>query len=377
MNIGIITVHRSTVNYGACLQAFALWSYLQNKGHKCEVIDLLRPLHKKYKHKLCLRSLKSIYTGKVKFPIQRFITRVRYPDFIKRENAYIEFNNMIKYSNEYRCFQDIKKTPPEYDIYISGSDQIWNPYMPFDNDAYLLSFVPPKKKRIAYASSFGIGSLPVNVKKRYKELLSEYNFLSTRENAGKNIINDLLGKEVPVVLDPVFLLSKEEWYRLIDNSYNTYKDYVLVYSLHKNQDLLNFAIKTAKEKNLKVIMVNAGYNVCTEPNVIQLCDAGPAQWLALIKNANLFFTDSFHGTAFALIFNVDFLVYLRASSKVNDRITTLLSKINMLNHIINENEKYTYNQLIEKSRENINSYFPILELEIKKSKDYLFAAINN
>lgn len=374
MKVGIITIHKSEVNYGACLQCFALWKFISNLGHDCEVIDLRRPSQKGYKYQFSFSGIKAFLVLGLKLQFCKFWATLRDRKFKTRGQRYRDFNNNIKYSTVFCSPSEIEERPPVYDVYISGSDQIWNPNMTFDNKPYLLSFVPIGKKRIAYASSFGVEKLPSNVICLYIKYLKLYNHISTRENGGKKLVKNLIDKDIPVSLDPVFLLSAEEWFDVVDKAYNLNNDYLFVYSLHNNDELLLLAIGIAKRLNCKVILVNADYNVCNKTGVTQLRDVGPSQWLCLIKEAKLFLTDSFHGTAFSIIFEKPFLTFCKESAKTNDRIFTLLSKLGLDSHIITSKQisfdisiKKAYSEM-EKCKENVLK-------NRKESIDYLLHAI--
>lgn len=372
MKIGIITIHKSEVNYGACLQCYALWKFISNLGYECEVIDLLRPSLSGYHYKLhSVKGLKAFLILDVKLTFNKILATLRDTQFKIRINRYREFNNIIKYSSAYRSSSTIEANPPMYDIYISGSDQIWNPNMAFDNKPYLLSFVPYGKKKIAYASSFGVEAIPNIQKHIYSDLLSKYEHISTRENSGQKIIRNLTNRDVPVILDPVFLLSVEDWEKVIDKTYKIDYDYILVYSLHKNKDLINKATQLATHLNCKVILINADYNVHDSPNVYQLRDVGPKQWLNLINNARLFLTNSFHGTAFSIILNTPFMTWVKSASKTNDRIYSLLSSLNLEDHIIESSSSIEKVSIVlEKNEANV-----LLEKRRQESIDYLVNAI--
>lgn len=367
MKIGIITIHKSEVNYGACLQCYALWRYISNLGHNCEIIDLKRPSQKGYRYPLNYQGMKTYLILGLKLSISKLYALIRDRKIKARIDRYKNFNSIINYSDAYHSPKEIMKNPPSYDIYISGSDQIWNPNMAFDNRPYLLSFVPKGKKKVAYASSFGTDWVPSEFIETYRYYLKQYDYLSTRENGGKMLIKELTGADVPVVSDPVFLLSAQEWEQITDNQYGLKEDYVFVYSLHKNNSLLSYARKIAEKKNYKVVLVNANYNVCKMPDVLQFRDAGPKQWLNLVKNANLFLTDSFHGTAFAIIFETPFLVQVRKSAGTNDRIFTLLSCLGLLDNVLSTDvnlEEITV-------RAFTHNYKTLLQNEIARSKKYL------
>lgn len=375
MKIGIITIHKSEVNYGACLQCFALWKYVTVKGHECEIIDLLRPGQKGYIYKTTLSDIRNSIIFRLKCYIYSNIHKFAERKFKNRKRLFEKFNSQLSYSSiTYRNSSELQNNPPIYDAYISGSDQIWNPLMPFDNAPYLLSFVQ-KGKRIAYASSFAVKELPEIDKSKYANLLSKYDALSTREHSGNLIVNRLLGKNIPIVLDPIFLLSPEEWLSLTDKNCLIREKYTLVYSLQINTLLLSYAVRIAKQTNSKVILVNAQNQICKMPNVLQLFDIGPLEWLNLISNAHILLTDSFHGTSFALHLKTPFITYINNEGKTTDRIYTLLSKVNLTSHTIDKYSVLSDAQIIKKTMFDDDSSSSLLTSEINDAKDYLNKAL--
>lgn len=374
MKIGIITIQKSEVNFGACLQSFALWRFISSLGHDCEVIDLLRPCHASYKI--------SKEFGERQKPF-----KVRFKRFLKSVICYLLgvfsksnslkkfhlFNNKIQYSKEYRSVEQMYNDKVDYDILISGSDQIWNPQMPFVNDPYFLTFAPKGCKRIAYASSFGIDSIDEAVSARYRMWLGEYDYLSTREESGARIINGLIEREVPVVLDPVYLLSADEWrqemvsYKGLQNG-----TYVLLYMLKFNEKVFKHAIDISKEKHLPLYFVLSDNRFVKTEEASQIFDIGPAEWMWLIDNANTMITSSFHGTAFSTIFNTPFIVFLKKGCHTNTRIEGLSSKLDLSRHIFYEDDEFDYS--------SINYSFKLesgilLKKERDKSINYLYSAL--
>ena len=160
MKIGIITIHRSQNNYGAALQAFALWKYVTSLGFDCEIIDLYRPIHigfqasrvhlplrKKEKRtiKSFFKNIKGLFTKSKKQKTKRILT----PEAVQR---FEEFNSLIKYSHPYFSVDSLYDNPPEYDVYITGSDQVWNPTMPYCIEPYFLNFVTNGGRKLSYAA---------------------------------------------------------------------------------------------------------------------------------------------------------------------------------------------------------------------------------
>lgn len=336
--IGIITIQKSEVNYGACLQSYALWKSISIMGNYCEIIDLLRPDQNCYiPSRLFPEKLKKkTFRQKIAIWVFRFKHRkeVRYiNDHLKRER-FREFYNIINYSHVYRSVDDLYVNCPLYDLFITGSDQVWNPTMPFINEPYFLNFVASGIKKISFASSFGIDKLPSEVEEKYKQWLDQYDSVSVREESGAHIMETLGCKRPRVVLDPVFLLSLSDWQKETKSIEGLKPNgYVFLYMLHYDKDLVQEARKIADSKNLPVYMVLSEDKKIIKPSVTQLLGIGPREWLWLIDNAAAVVTSSFHGTAFCLIFKKPFAVFVKEGNAKNTRITNLLTRFGLSKHL--------------------------------------------
>lgn len=334
--VGIITIQKSEVNYGACLQSYALWSCIKSITGSCQVIDLLRPCHDKYKTSPSLGEIS-------KLSIKQRIRRVLYSIFFNKQltkeeknriEKFHDFNAKVEYSTTYRKAEDLYYTVPDYDIYVTGSDQVWNPKMPFLNNPYFLTFAPKDRKRVSYASSFGIDKIEDSIKPTYKQWLIGYDCISTREESGADIVASLIGNRPTVVLDPVFLLSKKQWRAEMKKpSFKVPEKYLLVYMLTYDEQVLQQAYQIGHTKNLPLILVLSENRIVQTDMAQQLVDIGPAEWMWLIDNADTMVTTSFHGTAFSIIFQTPIAVLLKEGVATNSRIATLMSRFNLNDHI--------------------------------------------
>ena len=217
--VGIITIHNSP-NYGACLQSYALYRYIQQQGNDVEIIDLHRafayedyiPSNKYVSSRSVKRSLLSKIKGNVKslIGIKPKNPSLYSPLAIKK---FDEFNSIIKLSKPYRGIDELYANPPLYDLYISGSDQLWNPTQAYCLEPYFLTFVPNGQgKKISYATSVGITDLRDNEKKDFAKWLNLYDDISVREYQAQRLLQGLLAnKKVNQVADPTFLLDPKDW----------------------------------------------------------------------------------------------------------------------------------------------------------------------
>ncbi len=377
MKIGIITIHKSTVNAGASLQCYALWRYLREKSCDVEVIDLLREsAHKSYKRSKGDKKLSIAVRFRKGIKSLVFLLLGLNKRFKVRRRLFDKFNNKITYSQEFSNIDALYANPPKYDIYISGSDQIWNPLMRFSNKPYLLDFAAEGSKRVAYASSFSIDSLPLDVKPLYKELLERYDSISVRENSGESIVEELLSESCPVVLDPTFLLTKEQWLDLANSSADIKEPYLLVYTLHYDSKIIEMSSIIAKEKGWKLVLTISSERKIRDSRIDeQVFDVGPSQWISLISGAEMVMTNSFHGTVFSMILAKPFLTLLDSKSKLNSRIETLDDKFAISSHFIYNETNYSCEQLVGKAQFDEPRFLEALDSELKISKEYLEDAV--
>ena len=366
MRVGIITVHKSTVNYGASLQCFSLYRYLSSSLIiDCEVIDLKRPCHKRY--------IPSKSFGEKKHVILQLKTSLndcfRHRNKGNRDKLFDCFNNLIKYSREYRSVQSIYDNPPQYDVYISGSDQIWNPNMPFVNAPYFLDFVHGVKK-ISYASSLGIEIIDnEEIRKNYVSWLSEYGAISVREKSAVSLLHSISINNVTQVLDPVFLTTKAEWISLMPTERLIREDYTFIYFLSYDEKFVKRIDYYIRNTNKKVVLVMSDDSSVSVSGAVQLREIGPLEWLNLLYFANEIITDSFHATCFSLIFEKSFGVIINKEKKTNSRIIDVLTLLHLENGVNEINEKDIKLSLID------NKGLSVLESEIKRSKTFLKSAL--
>lgn len=330
MKVGIITFHRA-INYGAVLQAYALQQILTNMGYDAEIVDYrCNKIERAYSFVEKLKQAKSL-----KYVVYLILKRL-FPGLKKKRfiNKFVKKN--LKMSEEY-TFQTIKNTNNKYDLFITGSDQVWNYNHTGFDDTYFLKFVEQKSKKKSYAASFGFNKLNTEVHDKYKELLKDFSIISVRENSGTEIIKQLLPEKKAIVsADPTFLLTKQQWERLCDFEKNNLGSYVLIYELIRSDSLREFACGIAKEKNYKVICISDEWD--NKDNVKFLYGASPEEFLWLIKNAKAVCTNSFHGTAFSINFNTPVCVELLKAgmASLNTRILELLETFSINDRIIND-----------------------------------------
>lgn len=372
MKIGIITIHNST-NYGACLQSWGLYKYLVDEGYDTEIIDLHRPVHKDY-----IYSDKYVdYNGKcaaarkwtLKKFLRRYIFKKKVPDYLVQRNLkFDKFNNRIRLSNPYRSIDQLYAAPPLYDVYITGSDQLWNPTQPFCIEPYFLTFVNnPKAKKISYAASIGIGQLTNREKDDFKRWIEKYDVVSVRELEAKRLLESFVDKEIHQIADPTFLLGQDYWHSLALKP-DISEPYILCFKLYDGNHLINFASRIGKQSGKRVIVLPNGEDAlgC---EIVR--DAGPEEFLGYIENADLLISDSFHANVFGIILGTkNQWAYIHPDNKRGSRIISLFETFGLSNHFLSPDLLDNYGKLesLEKDLEAIRA---MVHNEMLRSREFL------
>lgn len=351
MKIGIITIHKSP-NYGACLQAYALWKYMEQQGNDCEIIDLYRPYQEDYvpSKRFQLMRQNTSFASRCKKAVKKMLgIKKRKVGKLFSDNAKLkfdEFNSQIKYSRTYKGIDELYAAPPIYDLYVSGSDQLWNPTQPYCLEPFFLTFVPNGGKKISYATSIGITDLTDEEKRKFKDWLSSYDAISVREFQAKKLLESFITDHVICqVPDPTFLLDVEDWKRLAVNP-NIKGKYILLFTLQWSPVLVEYCKRLNAESGLLLVVLTQIQPQNNGGGYIPVTDAGPKEFIGYIANAEMVITDSFHCTVFSIIMGVkNFYTYISPSNGRGSRITDLFDSFGLQNHLLNSDLKDDYTQL--------------------------------
>lgn len=341
--IGIITIVKVN-NYGAELQAFALQRKLNQIGYKAEIIDYLFYKNKEFKKEKVSRPC---YNFPLKKKIKEFCLPIvekmkslpHYKDYKNRVRGFKRFHDKYtRFSSVRYCsYSQLYTNSPAYDVYCVGSDQVWNPYCFTSLNPYFLTFAPKSSKKIAYASSFGVKSLPNDTKNIYKENLSQFTHISTREDTGIKIIKDLTGRNAKLVLDPTFLLTQREWDEIASYSKVPNYKYILLYVLKDSKFITETAIELSKLLRLKIVRITKGaFKQDWNKPILDIIDAAPDEFVGLFSKADIILTNSFHGTVFSIIYQKDFYTILKKDKDNNSRQIDLLNNLGLDNRIVYE-----------------------------------------
>ena len=340
MKIGIVTFQWAD-NYGAVLQAFALQTYLLAKGHEVEILDYRPPIKKTVLKKWvaktpkkCLLKWEEVYKAGL---FESFRKK-----FFKRTLTV------------FRTLVELTSVSDQFDILITGSDQVWNPkwLVQFDEhfEIYFLSFAGNKTRRISYAASLGhsrLDTMEVEWREILSEKLKQMDAISVREFSGVRLVEDLSGRTDAIqVVDPTLLLGRSQYEKIIQKPLTKSKK-LFSYMLHGLDNDATVIIRQLVESyGSKIEFCNAKSYSFINGYVLP----SPTRWLAHIRDAGCVITNSFHATVFCLIFHVPFFSMLIEgnNSSMNSRIIELLEAVGLQHRICSPSEQIL-DELIDES----------------------------
>lgn len=373
MKIGIITLHGEN-NYGAVLQSIALRIILEKFG-TAKIIN--------YSSNVGVTPMSSVL-------INTNFTRSKLCGMIfslldNENNALLAFKPIervhkfkqfvLKYGNlteAYSYEQLLNNEMEDFDVYVSGSDQIWNPVLTNMDPVFFSTYAPLNAKKISYASSIGDYKFNIDESAIIKKYLLSFSHISTREENTAQILSKITGKKVAHVLDPTLLLNKKKWKKAFKIE-EKYEPYVLVYNMSMRLDIFKIAYSIAQLKGLKVYNIRNWYrvneNVQDKKYINEfIVGAGPVDFLELFYNATYIVTDSFHGTAFSINFNKPFISV--APETGAGRVTSILKTLGLEDRLV-------YN--LEESKKinlNVDIDYQIVNMLLEGQRNYSMNFLN-
>lgn len=393
MKIGIVTQYYKSCNYGGLLQSYALSTFLKKTGNECEQVcfDYYR------KTKTNQRSLGEVIRERGLIPFGGMVLNRLL--FNRLKSAFLHVNHKIsirqgacKYFRESVISHSDKvydnetiKDCQNYDVIITGSDQVWLCNVNNFHPGFWLSFADDRVKKVSYAASISMKEIPFELHDFVKKALSSFCAISVREKIDVKIIKDIIGeeKDVSCVLDPTFLLERNEWENLCEKNPFHGERYIFAYLLGSRKEDRAFIKNYAKKHGLKVIFIPYIQNVyrpCDDFfGDVQLFDVSPQLFLSLIHDATLVFTDSFHGSVFSNIFHVNYFVFKRdldaSKLSMNSRLYSLLSMLKMESRMISND--ISLHDLEGIPKINFEVVDAIIDEEKKRSINFLKRALEN
>jgi hypothetical protein len=344
MKVGIMTFHWAH-NYGAILQAYALYQYLQQTLNvEACLIDFITERQKQVNRILPLMQLGLRLPKSVGLLLQKLVF---YKPLLRKKSRFLQFaQEFFTYTKHYDKYDELRSSPPELDAVITGSDQVFNYRMLPDQElsAYCLeSFSSEKTRKIAFAPSFGNDSVPPEVRSKMAESLMDIQSLSARESNGAILLEELTGRRAEVLFDPVFLHDAEHWRTVACSVELPYSDYILCYALNGRKSLGALAAKIKLLTGLPILLVTSNVqNGIKADNTFY--DIGPQEFLWLIDHSKYVVTDSFHGTAFANLYEKNFFSHIIVAQS-SQRIIGLLKALGQESRLVKQAEEITSEKL--------------------------------
>ncbi len=331
MKIAHLTFHASH-NYGSVLQAYALSKQLQLMGHEVEILNL-RPESQRNTYRLIRKGDRGLHL------LFRWLI---YPALRKRFRHYERFINEVLpiTKQEYASTSSLAQADLHYDAYVCGSDQIWNPACQDFELAYYLQFLKKddKAKRISYAASLGKTEFSAGQLERMRGWVRSFDYISVREPRGAALIQSLTDTPVHSVCDPVILLDKEYWKQMAVAP-ALKKPYILTYFLENNHGSRGLMEYLRRRTGFEVINLNEYIRDFVKP-YHRYYSTSPEEFVGLFMNASLVYTNSFHGTAFATIFQKPLITAI-ASNQATAQNNNDSRKIDYLMRLGLQNCLYT------------------------------------
>ncbi len=369
-------------NYGTCLQAYATNRVLTHAGHD-----------------VCFLERRTYYSlGKMNFLIPKVLGTVK--SKLKKKQAFDygiykdEHDRKVKktsqlISDTYRTKnisnrKDIAYIENEYDCYLVGSDQMWNPWVV--RPQYLLDFVPSKstKPKYSYAASFGVDYIPDKKIGLYKKYLPSFSCISVREEKAVELVKSITGQETTLVVDPTFLLEQDEWrdFSMRSNSVKEHnlENYILCYFLGEVYDHLTAVKNMATKLGMKVaiIAMRASDYKLDDPDVTVIADACAYDFVSLIDQAGLVCTDSFHAVVFSFQLNTPFYYFPRF--RVGDPGSQDTRLRNIMNRFKLTDSAWSENLTVEDMKKHLEpdyaEGYTVLGRERESSRAFLLDMVN-
>lgn len=328
MKVSCITRHAIS-NYGSLLQAYATQRAVESLGHEFEIMDYVPACEDVSQQVRTLLSTKPSWNGN---PLKKSVYRLLMEPETKVAGKRFarERSQLLKMSPHYASLEELKANPPKADVYMTGSDQVWGPISSGAYDlSYALEFAPEGARRISYAASFGKKNIPDSVRPRFLEDLRAYEAVFVREDAAREQLASW-GIEAGQVVDPTLLLDGEAWRRMAAPAPKG--EYILVYQIHSDPTVGQYAVKVAKKLGLPLIRISASLHQASREGKFKWLPT-LAEFLSYVDNAACLVTDSFHGTAFAINLNTP-LVEVLPKNGTSSRNVSILRLTDLTDRVL-------------------------------------------
>ncbi len=327
--IGTITFHCS-YNYGSVLQAYALQQVLLSNGFENQIIHYFSDDFEQYRlipHKLTKKSILSLAR-----------TILFFPRFIKRRDSFMRFwRNRLLLTPKYTDWRKLRGLNDQFDVFLCGSDQIWN--LDCTNGvepAFFLQFCDKGKRKVAFAPSLAKTDFRKNYDAELREALKSFDFIAVREPSTVQFISERWGRQASVVLDPTLLLPVEHYPVEVPTASLPEDGYIFAYILGANREIVRYCNQFSSELGLPVyyISANEGLYVHRHLRGVDVFGASPEEFLYYIQNARYVISTSFHATVFSVLFEKPFCTFQRGT--VSSRMIDFLDSLGLSERVYHD-----------------------------------------
>lgn len=363
MKTGLVTFYHIH-HYGALLQAAATERAVESLGSQCEIIDYyVNQDNGLFRKPTGVGSA----AADAHTALHYMALKARYQRFETFAKDHLRVS-----AHRFESLEELRSAVLPYDLILSGSDQIWNPKI-FPDGRFDPVFFGAfsQRRRIAYAPSFGIPHIPEGMEEELRGYLKQFSHISVRERQGQRIVKDLTGQEVPVVLDPTLLLTRDQWSAMAAPP-GLSGGYILCYCISRPGALAPYIHQLAEKTGLPVVQL-CGIRQKVHPRARCVLDAGPAEFLSLFQNASYVCTNSFHGTVFSVQFQKPFFTAVapgELAEPESSRTFSILSRLGLTERIIGKGDTAGWEDAIDWTAVESR-----LDLARQSSLDYLRAAL--
>lgn len=370
MKIGILTFHRSA-NSGSLLQAYALKAYIEKSGHDAIIANIKYKYTSKYKHFLSRRLRAMLgrmgerlwWVTEMRTYFHHFFANIKASWFRIAHLGIRPFTGISK--------QNAGKLNARFDLFIAGSDQIWNPdNMRFDF-TFMLDFVSDNQKKMSYGPSAGDGTIPEEYETKYIELLRQMRAVSFRERTTARRFYEHYGIACTDVMDPTFLLSRQDWEGFAGKK-TAGGDYIFLYLRHTSKEqaneIMDFTLRLSQKTGCRILRTRHKVQSGNKNRYVH--EVYPKSFLRLIWGAKYVITNSFHGTALSVNLNKDFYTQYIEGNKANTRIQDFLEVLGLKDRVLSLCDPDDPQPI------DYNAVNGILEKQRNKSKEYLESNIS-
>lgn len=352
--VGIVTFHNA-LSYGAVLQSYALQRFMMKNGVDNEIVNYQCDyMNKNYKRLIRIvkgKKLKSFAGSLLQLKNKK-----------KSLQLSKSFQELFLITGKEVTRDNIYKIADEYSLFIAGSDQVWSPDCVGFDKTYFLDFAKPEQK-YSYAASFGATKIPEEKTKEYKTLLSDFRDYSVREKSGAELVKNLTGYNARVDIDPTLLLTSDEWDK-ITSEVDIKRPYIFLFNVLKPKRMIEYAVKLGQTKNMPVYYLNDKHLPIN--GIKYLNPVSADEFVSIIKNAEYVVTNSFHGSAFSVLYHKKFVMELDTAAKRNTRSEELLKELEIENREICADSDPDPDGFIDWNRVD-----KILEVKRNYSQDYI------